>query len=94
MSFYDDANHHNVINQILQDILSLFNADRSYIFLYDFDNQVQWYEYEACSKDVIPQKDIIVKVPLTDSSCINNLVFNSKPLIMNDLVDLKAISIS
>ncbi len=94
MSFYDDANHHNVINQILQDILSLFNADRSYIFLYDFENKVQWYEYEACSKDVIPQKDIIVKVPLTDSSCINNLVFNYKPLIMNDVEDMKELSIS
>lgn len=85
MTFYDEANYHIVINNILKDVLNLYNADRSYIFLYDLENKVQKYSYEICAENVSPQIEIIKEIPLDNSPFINNILFNYSSFIVNDI---------
>ena len=85
MTFYDEANYHIVINNILKDVLNLYNADRSYIFLYDLENKVQKYSYEICAENVSPQIEIIKEIPLDSSPFINNILFNYSSFIVNDI---------
>ena len=47
-----------VINGILQSTLKMFSSNRSYIFIYDFANQRQVYEYDVCTDDSIAQHHI------------------------------------
>lgn len=94
MSFHDDTNHHNVINNILKDILNLYNADRSYIFIYDFEQKIQKYQYEACANNTSPQIDIINEVNLNDSNFLNAFIFNYQSFAVNDIEELKEDAIS
>ena len=88
MSFYDEVNHHVVINNILKDVLNLYNADRSYIFLYDFENKIQRYKYEVCAEGISPQIDLVSEVSLEDSPFVNDILFNYRSFVVNNIDEI------
>ncbi len=94
MSFYDDSNHNNVINNILGDVLNMYNAGRAYVFLYDFERNVQRYSYEVCAEGVEAQIGVIGEVPLSDTDNLNSIMFEYQPYIINDVEDLKEVNIN
>lgn len=62
--FLNDGEITSGIYEILQGILSFFNAGRAYIFEYD-DDETQSCTYEVVAEGVTPEKDELQKIPLT-----------------------------
>ncbi len=92
MSFYDDTNHDNVINNILKDVLEMYDAGRAYIFLYDFERGVQRYSYEVCNKGIDPEIDKVGEIPIASTAYFNSCLFESQPYIVNDVENLKLVN--
>ena len=88
-SLFDNKDQEDVINGILKDVLNLHHASRAYIFLYDFENGVQHYQYEVCAENVVPQIDIIGTIPLNDSLYFNKYIFEREPIVINNIEDIR-----
>jgi PAS domain S-box-containing protein len=57
-------NYEHTINDSLQEIAEFVKSDRSYIFDYDWDNQVCNNTFEWCAKGITPEIENLQKVPL------------------------------
>lgn len=60
------GNIQDAIQKALADIGRFVNADRAYIFKYDFDQNIGINTHEWCSKDITPQIDHLQGTPLED----------------------------
>ncbi|MEI6694758.1 MAG: PAS domain S-box protein [Bacteroidota bacterium] len=54
----------NMINASLKEMGEFVQADRSYIFNYDFDKQTTSNEYEWCNNGIEPEMDALQNLPL------------------------------
>lgn len=91
-TFHGGTDHDAVINGILQNILQLYKANRTYMFLYDFEKGIQRHEYEICAEDTSDQQDKHYEIPLSDSPFVNDFIFNKRPYVVNRLDDIREIA--
>lgn len=64
-TLYEGKNSSTAINQLLSIIADYHQADRSYIFEIDYDENIVSNTYEWCRKGVEPQIAYLKKVPLS-----------------------------
>lgn len=88
-TFHGGRDHDAVITGILENILQLYRASRTYMFLYDFDKGVQRHAYEICAEGTSDQQENHYEIPLSDSPFVNGFIFNKKPCIINNLADIE-----
>ncbi|MGL4519465.1 MAG: ATP-binding protein [Phocaeicola sp.] len=88
-AFHGGRDYDTVITGILQNILHLYKANRTYMFLYDFERGIQRHEYEICAQNTSTQQANIYEVPLSDTPFVNDFVFNKKPWVINRLSEIK-----
>ncbi|MGL4851917.1 MAG: ATP-binding protein [Phocaeicola sp.] len=91
-TFHEGSNRDAVVNGILQNILQLYRASRTYMFLYDFDRNIQCHVCEVCANEVSDQQDIVSELPLSATPYFNKLVLNKKPWVVDRLSDWKDIA--
>ena len=75
-----------VANSLLNELMSLFGASRTYAFIFDDERQVQENRYELCAEGVIPQIDNLQSVPYSDTPWWYNQLSN-KHIIAIDNVE-------
>lgn len=52
------------VNSVLETIIDHYAADRAYIFVIDWENEITTNTHEICKKGVAPEKDLLQAVPL------------------------------
>ncbi|MEC9485358.1 MAG: response regulator [Candidatus Izemoplasma sp.] len=78
-----------IINQALKQIGSVIQADRVYIFKYEFEQNIMVNTYEWCNVGVVPEIDQLQNVPITDY--LEDWVLNHtqhKNIIISDVESL------
>ena len=77
---------------ILKDILNLYNARRTYIFIYVKELKIQRYQYEAVAENADPQIEEVGDVGIEETPYLNNLIKSDLPFIVNRLDEIKDIA--
>lgn len=90
LSFLKDEKIDLRINEILQDILMLFNGGRVYIFEYAEDFSFYNCTYEAVAKDVTPEKETLQKLATTALPWWSKQIQAGKPIVLDSLSQLPA----
>lgn len=88
LSFLKSDNTEEIINQLLSDILKQFSAGRTYIFEYDWENETQSCTYEIVDKNIKPEKDILINLPITHNDWWSNQLLTGHSIILSHLDEL------
>lgn len=88
LSFLKSDNTEEIINQLLSDILKQFSAGRTYIFEYDWENETQSCTYEIVDKNIKPEKDILIDLPITHNDWWSNQLLTGHSIILSHLDEL------
>ena len=91
-AFLKNNNSRQVIEDILKDILNLYNASRTYIFIYVKELNIQRYQYEAVAENADPQIEDVGDVGIEETPYLNNLIKSDLPFIVNRLDEIKDIA--
>ena len=78
-----------IINQSLEDIGTYMDADRVYIFDYDFQKMTASNTYEWCAKDIIPQINELQNYPVNNIPEWIDKHVNGIELVIDDVLSLK-----
>ncbi len=84
----DISNIDRVINHSLKEMGEYVNADRTYIFSYDFANQTCSNTYEWCNNGIEPEINNLQQVPLEYFPEWVKKHRNSEPFIIEDITEL------
>ncbi len=87
-SFVNVKKDKEVINKVLKDFSNLTNADRAYIFEFDFKTNTMSNTHEWCSDGVNPQKSILQNIPVDPNSYWMNKYKNKEFFILRDIENL------
>ncbi len=88
LRFLRDENVEDCIIEILQDILSLYQGGRVYIFEYDKDVTYHTCTYEVVAPGVEPEKDNLQKIPIISSRWWTRQIVSGKPIVLSSLEQL------
>ena len=77
------------INNALERLGQFVNADRLYIFNYDFENKITYNTYEWCNKGIEPQIDNLQNVSLDSIQKWVNTHVQGKPMYIADVEQLQ-----
>ena len=84
----DISNIDRVINHSLKEMGEYVNADRTYIFTYDFVNKTCSNTYEWCNKGIAPEIDNLQQIPLAFFPDWVNKHVQGEPFIIENILDL------
>ena len=77
-----------VIQNSLKELAEFVGADRAYIFDYDLTNNTTTNTYEWCSDGILPEIDLLKKMPLEELPYFFGKHQKSEELCINDVNDL------
>ncbi|MDR1004939.1 MAG: GAF domain-containing protein [Prevotellaceae bacterium] len=80
------------VQMVLRDIAKRFQADRVYIFEYDFAKNVQNNTYEECAEGVNPEIDNLKDIEIDWLPWWKEQLMNNRSILLNDLDLLKDIA--
>lgn len=75
----------NTINLSLAEMGKFADADRAYIFEYDFDNYTTYNSYEWCDEGVTPQINILQNIKLTDFEQLVEIHKDGEVIFIHDV---------
>lgn len=78
----------NLVTNTLSDIGPMFDVDRSYMFLIDYEKQTLSNTHEWCAPGVTPERDNLQDLPLEIFSWSLAEFSAGRPVIASDLADL------
>lgn len=88
LSFLKTEDTSREINNILKDILLQFNGSRTYIFEYDFENQLQTCTYEVLAQGVSSEKDNLQRFPISSTPWWSLQLQTYTPIVLFNLDEL------
>ncbi len=88
--FFATPDPEESIDMLLAYLGKVFNSDRVYIFEF-YSNQTASNTYEWCNSKILPQKDILQKIPNSDIGYWMDRFEQKQSVIIADLEDIRTI---
>ena len=77
-----------IIQNSLKELAEFVGADRAYIFDYDFTDNTTSNTYEWCAEEILPEIDLLQKMPLEKLPYFYGKHKNGEELCINDVYEL------
>ncbi len=94
LSFLKTEDPSREINNILKDILLQFHGSRTYIFEYDFEQQLQTCTYEVLAQGVSAEKENLQRFPISGTPWWSLQIQTYTPIVLFSLDELPPEAVS
>lgn len=80
------------MESVLKNIAKFYRSDRAYIVEMDFENKLASKTFEWCRDGITSKRELLEDLDLPDMSRWQDSAYNNKPIIMEDIEDIKILS--
>ena len=92
LAFQKEGSLEDVVNHILNDILMVFRCSRTYVFMYDFQDNSQSCIFELVADGVSQEIEFLQKIPISHSPWIASQVLSGCCVMIDDVAQIEDIN--